>query len=405
MPKKILILCVDRDADLKEKVGMTGPIIGRAMNMNAANNLLLKDPEEVDGNTIFEAIKIFDSMKGRGEDVEIATLTGDQARGYTADREISSQLDKVLLQFPAESCIFVSDGGDDEQILPIINSRMKLDAIKQVSMKQSKELERTYLLILDKMKEPYFARIFIGVPALILLGLVVSYSLGFEWRPVAALLGVYLLAKGFGIEDRVLYTLSHFKFSSEEVSTIAYVIAFPLFVLAAWLCIDEYIKAIQVFSALKSIGYALRTLVIFLIPPIILIYVGRLYDNIRASRNLATLRMLFYSVLTAIILYIIWAFASWVTADMFFGELVNVFIVSIIVGAMSMEIVHYLKRDMIRGVDILGKEVYSSSGSYLGKVVSVDDDEKIFIFVNPWKKRESCDYSRVRDIDSKISLV
>ncbi len=405
MPKKILVLCVDRDADLKEKVGISGPIIGKSMNLNAANKLLLKDPEEVDGNTIFEAIRIYDLMRSKGEDVEIATLTGDPGRGYIADREISSQLDKVLLQFPAESCIFVSDGGDDEQILPIINSRMKLDAVKQVSMKQSKELERTYLLILDKLKEPYFARIFIGIPALILLGLVISYSLGFEWRPVAALLGVYLLAKGFGIEDRLLYTLSHFKFSSEEVSTIAYVIAFPLFVLAVWMSIDQYIKTSQTYDALESVGYALRTLVISFVPPMFLIYVGRLYDNIRASKNLATLRMLFYSVLTAIILYIIWAFASWVTSDMFFGELVNVFIFSIVLGALSMEVVHYLKMDMVRGVDLLGKEVYSSSGNYLGKVVSVDDDEKVFVYVNPWKKRESCDYNRVRDINGKVSLV
>ncbi|MGB9635173.1 MAG: DUF373 family protein, partial [Candidatus Micrarchaeia archaeon] len=66
MPRKILILCIDRDADLKEKVGISGPIVGRARNLDVANKLLLKDPEEVDGNTIFEAIKLFDEMKLHG---------------------------------------------------------------------------------------------------------------------------------------------------------------------------------------------------------------------------------------------------------------------------------------------------------------------------------------------------
>jgi len=405
VPKKTLILCIDRDADIKEKVGVSGPIIGRSLNIDAANKLLLTDPEEVDGNTIFEAVRLFDSMKANGEDVEVATLTGDRSRSYTADREISKELDTVLADFPAESCIFVSDGADDEQIIPLINSRMKIDGVRVVSMKQSKELERTYFLLLDKLKEPYFARTFIGIPAVILLLLSVSYWLGFEWKPVATLLGAYLLAKGFGIEDRIIYTLSHFKFSTEQVSTIAYVIALPLFVLAIWLSIEEYMKSALLYDVLKSVGYGTRSLVIFIIPPLTLIYIGKLYDNVRAGSSLSTLRMLFYLVLTAIILYIVWMFASWVTAEAYFEEFMNALIISIIIGAVSMEAMQYLKRDMVHGVDLLGKEVYSASGSYLGKVVSINDEEKEFIYVNQWKKRQVCDYSLVKDVDTRISLM
>ena len=405
MPRKTLILCVDRDADLKEKVNIAGPIVGRARNMDAANRILLIDPEEVDGNTIFEAIKLFDSMKANGEDVEVATLTGDASRGYTADREISEQLDRVLSEFPAESCIFVSDGADDEQIMPIISSRMKVDGIRQVSMKQSKELERTYFLILDKLKEPYFARMFIGLPALVLLALVASYSLGFEWKPVAALVGIYLLAKGFGIEDRVIYMLSHFRVSADEVGTIAYVIALPLFALALWLSIEDYIKMAASVNNLTALAYGVRSLVMFLIPPIILVYLGKFYDNLRDSNNLGMLRMMFYIVMTGIILYIVWMFAGWVTADVYFSEFVNAILASVIFGAIAMETVQYLKRDSIKGVDLLGKEVYSASGNYLGRVVSVSDEEKEFVYVNPWKRKVVCQYNQVMDIDTRISLV
>ncbi len=405
MPKKMLVLCIDRDADLKEKVGIAGPIIGRARNLDAANRILLKDPEEVDGNTIFEAVKLFDSMKANGEDVEVATLTGDQSRGYTADREVAEQLDRVLTEFPAESCIFVGDGADDEQIMPIINSRMKVDSVKQVSMKQSKELERTYFLILDKLKEPYFARMFIGLPAIILLTLVISYSLGFEWKPVAALVGLYLLLKGFGIEDRLANTLSHFKFSAEQVSTIAYFIALPLFALALWLSIDEYIKWAPSVDNLKALAFGVRSLVIFLVPPLVLVFAGKFYDNVRDGNNLGTLRMLFYCVMVGITLFIVWTFAGWVIAEAYFSELVNALIVSIIFGTIAMETVQYLKRDSIHGVDLLGKEVYSSSGNYLGRVVSVSDEEKDFVYTNPWKKKQVCDYDQVKDIDARINLI
>lgn len=405
MPKKTLILCIDRDADLKEKAGVGGPLLGRAANVDAANKLLLADPEEVDGNTIFEAVRLFDSMRAAGEDVQIATLTGDPARGFTADREVASQLDKVLSEFPAESCVFVSDGADDAQVMPLINSRMKVDGVKLVSMKQSKELERTYFLILDKLKEPYFARIFIGIPALILLGLVISYSLGLEWRPVAALVGIYLLAKGFGIEDRILYMLSHFKFSAEQVSTIAYLIALPLLLLAFWLSFEDYTKISGAVDSAKAMGYSVRTFIIFLIPPLFLVFLGKLYDNIRAANNLAALRVLFYGVITSVIIYIGWVFAGWVVAEAYFGDVVNALVISIIVGAGAMELMIYQKRNMIKGVDLLGKEVYSSSGAYLGRVVSVDDDEKEFSYVNQWKKRLTCDYNQIKDVDTRINLV
>ncbi len=403
MPKKVLILCVDRDADLKEKAGISGPIIGRERNINAANKLLLKDPEEVDGNTIFEAIRLYDTMKANGEDVEIATITGDTKRGLTADRILAEQLDRVLSQYPAESCIFVSDGADDEQVLPIISSRVRIDSVRLVSMKQSKQLERTYFLILEKLKEPYFARIFIGVPALILLGLVISYSLGLEWRPVAALVGLYLLIKGFGFEDQLFGVFSGFKFKADQVSSLAYILSLPLFMLALWISLDSYANSMEE-GNLKAMAEGAKTLIIFTIPPFILVYLGKIYDLLRRNDLLSVIRNLFYATITATIFYMIWMFASWVTADAFFGELIKSVIISIIVGAGAMEIMNYLKKDLIKGTQIIGKEVYSSEGNYLGKIISANDNTKTFTYVNPWKKKLDRPYNDIKSIDNRVTL-
>ena len=48
--KRILVLCVDRDADLETKAGIQTPIVGRGENLDAAVALALKDPEEPDAN-------------------------------------------------------------------------------------------------------------------------------------------------------------------------------------------------------------------------------------------------------------------------------------------------------------------------------------------------------------------
>lgn len=77
----VLILCVDRDADLGVKAGIKTPVIGRKENLNAAVALALKDPEEPDANAMFEAIHIYDRLKGEGkpdEILEISTISGSE---------------------------------------------------------------------------------------------------------------------------------------------------------------------------------------------------------------------------------------------------------------------------------------------------------------------------------------
>ena len=138
MVKPILVLCIDRDNDLYEKAKIHGPIIGREENLKAATKLALADPEEPDANTIFYAIKMYDQLVKDKRDVEVITLTGHKKVGYRSDNEISKQLNRILTEIPAESCIFISDGASDEVILPIIRSRMKIDAVKLLVMKQAK---------------------------------------------------------------------------------------------------------------------------------------------------------------------------------------------------------------------------------------------------------------------------
>ena len=112
--------------EVMEKAGLSGPIIGREANLNAALALGLADPGETDTNAMLKAIQVYDSLS-KNHSVQIATLTGSAKLGYAADEAISGQLDRLLSQFPCESCIFVSDGAADEQIMPVIRSRLKID--------------------------------------------------------------------------------------------------------------------------------------------------------------------------------------------------------------------------------------------------------------------------------------
>jgi len=74
---KTLVLIADRDDDIGIKAGLSTPIIGRENVLEAANKLLLNDPEEADGNAMMGAIKVYDELKKSNEDCEIAAVSGD----------------------------------------------------------------------------------------------------------------------------------------------------------------------------------------------------------------------------------------------------------------------------------------------------------------------------------------
>ena len=60
MPERLLVLAVDIDNDLYRKTRITGPVVGRDDNLKAAAALVLADPQDTDGNTMFEAVKKYD---------------------------------------------------------------------------------------------------------------------------------------------------------------------------------------------------------------------------------------------------------------------------------------------------------------------------------------------------------
>jgi len=153
---KVLVLCVDRDNDIGTKTGLQAPIIGREENLNAAVMFAIKDPEDSDANALFAAISQYDELKRSGEDAEIATITGSTNIGYHSDRILASQLNQVIEKVEPDEVILVTDGAEDEAIHPIISSRTNIASIRRVIIKQDQNIEGTYYLIKNALREKRF---------------------------------------------------------------------------------------------------------------------------------------------------------------------------------------------------------------------------------------------------------
>ncbi len=215
---KVLVLCVDRDDDFGVKTGLNSPFIGREENLNAAIALGLTDSEDSDTNTLLASIGIYDEMVKSGMDAEIATICGDVKVGYESDLVLATQLENVLEMVKPDRVVLVSDGAEDEFIYPMVSSRVKIDSVRRVYVKQAPTVEGTYYILMkmlrdDKIRKRLFTPIglvlavfglFSLAPKIIQLSDTMDFAIVSEMAvgSISLVLGVYLLAFAFRIFER-----------------------------------------------------------------------------------------------------------------------------------------------------------------------------------------------------------
>lgn len=149
--KKTLVLVVDRDDDFGVKGGVESPVIGIEACSIAATALGVADPEDSDVNALYAAMNIYkDLHSDRNNDVEVALICGNQKVGYRSDSAIVEELEDVLERTSPDRVILVGDGAEDEYVYPIVSSRIRIDSVRKVYVKQAPGIEGT-VYILSKM--------------------------------------------------------------------------------------------------------------------------------------------------------------------------------------------------------------------------------------------------------------
>ena len=208
---RVLVLTVDRDNDLGIKTSIRGPVVGRRQVLTAALKLGIADPEESDTNAILGALSQHDILLESGSDddeVEVAILTGDEKVGVRSDRAIAAQLEEVVSAYQPDEAILITDGAEDEAVLPIIQSQVRIDHVEKIIVKQSKGIEGTYYYIVKALEDPKWRARFMVPLGLVLaifgLGIMLPNEIGgVVIGSLPLLLGLFIFAKGAGIETTV----------------------------------------------------------------------------------------------------------------------------------------------------------------------------------------------------------
>ncbi|ODS42712.1 MAG: hypothetical protein MSIBF_05280 [Candidatus Altiarchaeales archaeon IMC4] len=383
---KTIVLCIDRDDDIGRKGGVKGPIIGIEDNLDAANKLALADPQDSDVNALFEAIK---TAKELG--FEVVTLTGDSKRGVISDENVAKQMDLVMQKLKPESVILVTDGADDEQVLPIIQSRVKINSIQTVIVRQSKELEKAYFTVTNFLseisKDPDLARLIFGIPGLILLLLGIGGALGQMAQAMNLILivvGVYLIIKGLTFEEELFSRISDFirSLSFEKIGTVTYAIAFVVMIIGVGIGYDYVQKnALVVIDAQSLIDVSSEFITESYSVSLILIAVGfailgRIVDEYTASRYLNIRRYLIILAFFVLFGAMLRAGAGFLRRSVELDEFVLSGLVGILMFIVWVKITDYMFLDEIRKRDawiekLRMKDVYTKEDEHLGKVSRV----------------------------------
>jgi putative membrane protein len=287
---KILVISVDRDNDIGVKTPFKGPIIGRDKVLRSATALGLSDPEDSDFNAIFQAVRVYDEAKTQYE-AEVAVLTGDKDVGLKSDKKIAEQFDSILSRFRATGVIFISDGSEDEYVMPIIQSKVPIISVKRVIVKQSEQLESGYYKIKDfiseSMDNPKFAGIVFGLPAIVLILFGVFGLEGF--RVVMGIFGIYLLIKGFRLEK-------YFVAAGEDVQTalskrrfvfFLYVVAMVFFTLATYRGYEAILEWLNIGIFETVAGFFISSIFFYYIA-VSLAWIGRSIMKARKTKKVAS---------------------------------------------------------------------------------------------------------------------
>ena len=204
---KLLVICVDRDDDVGEKTGIQTPVVGRNACIEAAQRLALEDPEDADTNSIFAAIKTYEDLISKGYEAEVVTVTGVKNRGVKADEKIASEIRSVLQKFSANGAVIVSDGEDDESVIPVIQNVLPVISVQRVVMKVSRSVEYSYAVFGKYLKmiayDSKYSKFFLGVPGILLLIGGIATVVGYTAEIFAVLisiLGGAFLIRAFDVD-------------------------------------------------------------------------------------------------------------------------------------------------------------------------------------------------------------
>jgi Predicted membrane protein len=228
-----LVCCIDRDSVITTTAGVDPPVAGWEAVRSLVTDVGLDDPESTTVNCLLEALRTTRELRDDGDDAVVAVLSADTNSQTAPDRTIAAQLDTLIEQHDPDSSIVVIGAAEDERLLPVVESRLQVDGVDRVVVRQARDIESTYYLLKQFLADEELRSTILvplGISLLLVPALLLYFSFTIALAGLAALLGLAVLYKGLGIDEYVerVPEWSRELLYSGRVSVVTYVTAVGL---------------------------------------------------------------------------------------------------------------------------------------------------------------------------------
>ncbi|WP_324758505.1 DUF373 family protein [Haloarcula montana] len=224
-----LVVCIDRDSPVSTEY----PVVGRSSVEPLITETGVEDPEDSRVNCLLEGLRVADELEAEGSE-PLLVVVGGGTDTVGTDRHIATLVEDLVETYGPDSAIVVVDSADDEQLVPIIESRVQVDAVDRVVVRQARDIESTYYLLKqfladEELRKTVLVPLGLAMVAFPIL-LIVANSTTIAIGAIAAAAGVFLIYKGLGIDTYLSRLPGEIREAlySGQVSLVTYVVAVGL---------------------------------------------------------------------------------------------------------------------------------------------------------------------------------
>ena len=225
-----LVVCLDRNDDVGRKTGLRTPVVGWEAVRALVTEVGLADPEDSGVNSLLETLRVAQRLRDDDEEVVVGVVSGARESVVSADRAVARQLDELVEQYDVDSAVVVIDSADDERLVPIVESRVRVDSVDRVVVRQARDIESTYYLLKQFLGDEELRQTIlvpIGLTLLVFPMLATLVGPAEGAAAITTVIGLFLLYKGFSVDDILTGVAIRARESlySGQVSIVTYVVA------------------------------------------------------------------------------------------------------------------------------------------------------------------------------------
>ncbi len=206
------------------------PVVGADALRSLILEVGITDPEDTSVNSLLKTLRVADEIEESGESATVAVISGADDSAVRADRAVAHQVDELIEELQPTSAVVIVDSVDEERLIPIIESRVAVDAVDRVVVRQARDIESTYYLLKQFLADEELRQttlVPIGVALVAFPVLVTQTSPEVAGAIITAIIGIFLIYKGLGLDGYVGRLPGWTKRSlySGRVSIVTYVVA------------------------------------------------------------------------------------------------------------------------------------------------------------------------------------